>query len=96
MSITRRQLLLRSSALPLASLGLAGCATVDKPSVQARLQGRGQLMLEDVDSRDEALALEDVEREEKMVDDDEQRQWTTTMICLRAKPQTYCFTIWYC
>lgn len=40
MPITRRQLLLRSSALPLASLGLAGCATVDKPSVQARLQGR--------------------------------------------------------
>ena len=37
MPITRRQLLLRSSALPLASLGLAGCATVDKPSVQARL-----------------------------------------------------------
>lgn len=40
MPITRRQLLLRFSALPLASLGLAGCATVDKPSVQARLQGR--------------------------------------------------------
>lgn len=40
MSITRRQLLLRSSVLPLANLGLAGCATVDKPSVQARLQGR--------------------------------------------------------
>jgi hypothetical protein len=42
--ISRRHLLIRSATLPLAtigaSLGLAGCATVDKPSVQARLLGR--------------------------------------------------------
>ena len=40
MPITRRQLLLHSSVLPLAGLGLAGCATVDRPSVQARLLGK--------------------------------------------------------
>jgi hypothetical protein len=42
--ISRRRLLFRSAALPLvaigAGFGLAGCATVDKPSVQSRLQGR--------------------------------------------------------
>jgi len=42
--LTRRHLLIRSATLPLAAigaaLGLAGCATVDKPSVQSRLQGR--------------------------------------------------------
>jgi hypothetical protein len=41
---SRRHLLIRSAALPLAalgaSLGLTACSTVDKPSVQARLQGR--------------------------------------------------------
>lgn len=43
-SPSRRHLLIRSTALPLAALGaglgLAGCATVDRPSVQSRLQGR--------------------------------------------------------
>lgn len=41
--LTRRCLLGRCAALPVAalgvSLGLAGCATVDKPRVQARLSG---------------------------------------------------------
>ena len=41
---TRRRLLTHTAALPLAiigaGLGLAGCASVDKPSVQARLLGR--------------------------------------------------------
>lgn len=38
--LTRRQLLAHSVALPLTSLALAGCSSIDKPSVQARLQGR--------------------------------------------------------
>jgi hypothetical protein len=42
--ITRRRLLTHTAALPLATLsagfGLAGCATVDKPSVHARLLGK--------------------------------------------------------
>lgn len=42
--ISRRQFLINSTALPFATigagLGLVGCATVDKPSVQSRLQGR--------------------------------------------------------
>jgi hypothetical protein len=42
--ISRRRLLAHTVALPLAAigagLGLAGCSTVDKPSVQARLLGR--------------------------------------------------------
>lgn len=39
-SISRRQLLRQTAVLPLAGLVLAGCATVDRPSVQSRLQGR--------------------------------------------------------
>ena len=44
MPITRRHLLTQGAALPLAALGaglgLAGCSTVDKPSVHARLLGK--------------------------------------------------------
>ncbi|MGM9428949.1 hypothetical protein [Hydrogenophaga sp. MI9] len=42
--LSRRHLLIHTAALPLATLGaglgLAGCATVDKPSVHARLLGK--------------------------------------------------------
>lgn len=38
MPLNRRRLLVRAATLPL--LGLAGCATVDKPSVHARLLGK--------------------------------------------------------
>ncbi len=42
--ITRRRLFVHTAALPAAaigaSLGLVGCATVDKPRVQARLSGK--------------------------------------------------------
>jgi hypothetical protein len=42
--ITRRCLLVRATALPAAAigagLGLAGCSTLDKPTVQARLLGK--------------------------------------------------------
>lgn len=43
MPTTRRHLVTRTAALSLAALGglgLSGCATVDRPSVQSRLQGR--------------------------------------------------------